>query len=460
MSAQEQGLSILQVNTLDTGGGAYRIGEDLHRAYLDLGHDAWLAVRSKATQDTRVRVIPNDSSRGAWARGLGRLERRSRSIWLARGLRAAGQPRRSMRMLRGSEDFDFPGTSKLLDLVPRAPDVVHAHNLHGDYFDLRALPWLSAEVPVFMTLHDAWLLSGHCAHSLDCERWITGCGSCPDLTLYPEVRRDNTASNWQLKGALYRDSRLFVATPSRWLMDRVDRSMLAAGVVERRVIPNGVDLNRFRPGDQAAARRTLGLPEDARVVLFTANGITANPWKDWATIREAIAIASERLLASRVILLGLGETRDSESAGRAEIRFAPFSADREKVVRHYLAADVYLHAARADTFPNTVIEALACGVPVVATGVGGIPEQVSDFRQTSDAAGTGVLAPGRDPDQLADGLVRLLEDSELRRRLGRNAYDDARARFDVVRQAKDYLAWYHDVLGRLSSDDLQLPIAR
>jgi glycosyltransferase involved in cell wall biosynthesis len=270
--------------------------------------------------------------------------------------------------------------------------------------------------------------------------------------------RDNTALNWQRKAAIYRDSRLFVATPSKWLMDKVDRSMLSAGVAERRVIPNGVDLNRFRPGDQAAARRALGLPEETRVILFSANGITANPWKDWPTIREAVAIASERLTTQRLILLGLGEDRGPESAGRAEIRFTPFSGDRDTVVTHYAAADVYLHAARADTFPSTVIEALACGVPVVATAVGGIPEQVRDFREAS-YAGTGILAQAGNPGGLVDGLVRLLENAELRGRLAQNAREDARERFDVARQANDYITWYVDVLGRMEADGLQLPAA-
>jgi len=74
---------------------------------------------------------------------------------------------------RGHEDFNFPASWHLLDLPPRVPDILHGHNLHGCYFDLRALAWLSQQVPVILTLHDAWLLGGHCAHSFDCERWKT-----------------------------------------------------------------------------------------------------------------------------------------------------------------------------------------------------------------------------------------------------------------------------------------------
>src|SRR5439155_11546406 len=122
---------------------------------------------------------------------------------------------------------------------PQRPDLVHCHNLHAKYFDLRVLPWLSRQVPVVLTLHDAWMLSGLCCHSFDCERWRTGCGQCPHLTLYPTIYPgipDATHLNWKRKRKIYRRSRLYVATPSRWLMQKVKQSILAPAVIEARVI--------------------------------------------------------------------------------------------------------------------------------------------------------------------------------------------------------------------------------
>jgi len=86
-----------------------------------------------------------------------------------------------------------------------------------------------------LTLHDAWLLAGHYAHSFDCNYWKIGCGSCPDLSIYPVIRRDATAYNWQRKAEIYRTSRLYAFTPSQWLMDWVNQSMLKPGAVASKV---------------------------------------------------------------------------------------------------------------------------------------------------------------------------------------------------------------------------------
>src|SRR6266536_1668921 len=276
----------------------------------------------------------------------------------------------------GIEDFHFPGTSQLLAMTAPIPDVIHTHNLHGDYFDLRVLAGISQQIPLIMTLHDAWLLSGHCAHSFSCERWRTGCGHCPDLMIYPSVQRDATGYNWRRKREIYARSRLHVATPSRWLMGKVEASMLAPAVVEARVLPNGVDLHTFRPMDKRLARAQLGIDPAARVLLATGVMLRQNRWKDYATLRQAVTQVAAQLEGQDVLLIALGEQAPPERVDRTEIRFVPFQEDPGHVATYYQAADIYVHAALADTFPTGVLEALGCGTPVVATRVGGIPEQI------------------------------------------------------------------------------------
>lgn len=459
-------LYILQFSTADILGGAEKIAWELFQAYRVRGHGSWLAVGRKRSDDPDVFLMPNDDCRSQWARiwsaignMLSPLVGRVRGAWrLQHGLHWTGQPRRWLEIRRGYEDFNFPGTWRSLELPPERPDIVHCHNLHGGYFDLRVLPWMSKQVPVVLTLHDAWLLSGHCAHSFDCERWKTGCGHCPDLTIYPPIRRDATAYNWRRRQEIYAQSRLYVATPSRWLMRKVEQSTLAAAAVETRVIPYGVNLSIFHPTNKQAVRATLGIPQDAKVLLFTAIGVRKNIWKDYQTMRAAVALVAGRLPGQGVLFIALGEDAPAEQIGQAKVRFVPYQKDLEAVARYYQAADVYVHAARADTFPNTVLEALACGTPVVATAVGGIPEQVKGLRisdfgfrnadlngYTRDEA-TGLLVPPGDAETMAKAIMQLLSDEVLRCHLGENAAQDACRRFDPKQQIHAYLQWYRAIM--------------
>jgi glycosyltransferase involved in cell wall biosynthesis len=438
--------AILQVNTTDVAGGAARVAWDLFQAYRARGYPSWLAVGRKRTADPDVIAIPNEVHRNPWARGWRRISQRLERAEALRPLSGPGarltamlaEPARRLAQLRGREDFAFPGSRSILSLTPRRPDVLHAHNLHRGYFDLRVLPELSRRLPVLLTLHDAWLLSGHCAHSLGCERWQTGCGACPDLSLYPEIARDATAYNWKRKQDIFHRSRLYVATPSRWLMAKVEQSILAPAVQEARVIPNGVDLQQFRPGDRRAARAELGLPADSVILLATGTRFTRNVWKDYECLKAATRIVAQALPVRHVVLLVLGDKSPETRAGAACVRFIEYEADQSALARYYQAADVYVHAARVDTFPSSVLEALACGTPTVATAVGGIVEQIVNGE-------TGFVVSGGEPGALAVPIIEYLTNEALSRRVAAVSAKFASAQFSLGAQAESYLRWYSEL---------------
>lgn len=462
----KRALDILQVSTADVLGGAERIAFELFRTYRKRGYRSHLVVGRKRSTDPDVHLMTHDRGAGPWrgvwwglhARLQPRFTRTPGARTLARLFQSAAEPRGWSDRRRGIEDFHFPGTWRLLDLPPGRPDILHCHNLHGGYFDLRALPMLAGEVPTILTLHDAWLLSGHCAHAMGCDRWMTGCGNCPDLSTYPAIRRDATAYNHERKAGIFAKSRFHVATPCRWLMERVHRSILAPAIIDARVIPNGVDLSLFRPGDKSAARAKLGLPQAADILLFAAYGVKRNPFKDYATLQEAAA----RLSASRrsrrgsdsampppLILVALGESGQPQQLPGAEIRFVDHISDPHIVAEYHRAADIYVHAARADTFPTAILEALACGTPVVATAIGGIPEQVAPLdRAESDAPGnaTGMLTSPGDAADMASAINTLLARPAMRLQLGENAARRASLHHGLDQQATAYLDWYAEIL--------------
>src|SRR5204863_1347152 len=118
--------------------------------------------------------------------------------------------------------------------------------------------------------------------------------------------------------------------------------------------PNGVDTRTFYPGDRAAARAALGIDGGAHVLLIAANGLRHNVWKDYVTLRGAIERLGARQWSRSVIVLAVGEEAPGEQIGSVELRFLPFVDDSATLANFYRAADVYLHAARVESFGNVL----------------------------------------------------------------------------------------------------------
>ncbi len=441
-------MRILQISTADRGGGAENVGWNLFQAYQERGHRSWLAVGRKRTSNPDVYQLqhnPQPLSFGAacgstasfFERLEGRIRGASRARVLLRQLQRGWRTPLDQRL--GHEDYNFPGTRSVLSITGEDPDIVHAHNLHGNYFDLRMLPKIASERPLILTVHDGWLLSGHCAHSFQCDRWMTGCGQCPDLEIYPSIRRDATAWNWRRKRRIFARTKLYVASPSKWLMNRVEQSILAPAVLEARVIPNGVDLAVFRPAtDRLAVRRKLGIDLDARVLVFAANGIRHNRFKDYDTLRSAIKALATDWNRCPLFLYALGDDGPAQQIGSLRIEPVPFLSNQRDLVEYLQAADVYVHPARVETFPSAVLEAMACGAPVIASAVGGILEQID--------AETGMLVPMADVRALANAIRSLLDNDELRERLGAAGRNIAQQRYDLNLQVDRYLSWYDQIV--------------
>ena len=202
------------------------------------------------------------------------------------------------------------------------------------------------------------------------------------------------------------------------------------------MIPNGVDLDVFRPGARDEARSRLGIAADVHVLVFAAQGARSNPYKDFATLREAL-VGLGSGTGTRIAAFALGEGAADEHFGRVTLRsMAPVGP--AAVADHLRAADLYILPTKADNHPLTVIEALACGCPVVASRVGGIPEQLTE--------GTGLLVRPGDGRDLAAAIDALLSDPQRRAAMGSAAADDARARFSLDRQVDAYAELYDELV--------------
>jgi glycosyltransferase involved in cell wall biosynthesis len=317
-------------------------------------------------------------------------------------------------------------------------DIIQLHNLHSWYFNYELLPQISARKPVVWTLHDMWAFTGHCAYSYDCARWQKRCHDCPLLRgagrrlVEPRPTLiDRTDLQWHKKRGLYGISTLHIVTPSLWMADQVRNSILS-GAPSIECIPNGVDLEVFRPTDQASARQALGIRQSAKVILFVAAKVIQGR-KGLAYLYEALRSIQD---AEKVVLLTVG------SAGSSQQELEQFEQihlgqvlDESKLSLAYSAADVYVLPTLADNQPLTVLESLACGTPIVAFDVGGLPEMITHLD-------TGYLARYKDVSDLAAGIRQILDNDALHARIRQSCRELAVARYNLENQARRYVHLY------------------
>ena len=299
----------------------------------------------------------------------------------------------------------------------RPADIVHLHNLHGGYFNPFSLALIAQTRPVVWTLHDMQALTGHCAHSFACQRWQTGCGRCPYLNVYPALERDTSDRLWADKRMIYAHSPVQLVVPSQWLAAKIPASILAGQ--DLAVIPNGVDTQVFKRHDKAAVRRRHGLPADAVLVGGAAfGGALTNGWKGGIFALKTLDALAARFPSARMVSIGASAT-----GGPPNVIHIP-PVDDEAVLAELLSAlDIYLMTSIAENCPLVVLEAMACGVPVVAFATGGVPELVQDGRQ-------GRVVAYLDADALVRAVVDLAADPQRCTAMGAAARRRAEAAYD------------------------------
>ena len=277
--------------------------------------------------------------------------------------------------------------------------------------DIRKI--LDSGKPVVWTMHDMWPATAICHLTLGCRKFTTGCSACP---LLPAGLFGDTARHvWRKKQRLLKGGgRLIFVACSKWLASEARQSKLLEGksVVS---IPNPIDRRVFCPGDKAEARRLLGLPEGRRLMLFVAQRVSSGN-KGAAYLIEACRLLSERHpdIAANMGIVMLGGS-GIELAGQFAIPAYPlgYVSDTERIVAAYRAADLFVMPSLSENLPNTIMEAMACGVPCVGFNTGGIPEMIDHRRN-------GYVAAYKDAADLAAGIRWALADADAEE-LGRNA---------------------------------------
>ena len=318
----------------------------------------------------------------------------------------------------------WQGTRRLLS-PPRAEelqgfDLVHLHTV-ADWFNVPSwLETLPRGIGVVITLHDMWHFTGGCFLYRGCDRFTETCAPCPILKT--PLNRILAKDEQRRKLQAYRSRCVQFVANSQWLANLADRSAIVRACGSSQVIPPGIDTDVFRPQDKAQYRAELGIPADAFVIVAGAASLTDTnkniPW-----LLEQLAGLPE---LEDVLVVLAGEWTLKIPVG-LHVRLTGGAADRIERAMLFSAADVFVSASLMETYGLMLVEAMSCGIPVVAFRTGGVPEAVPEQG--------GILCEQLDADAFKTAIQKLRHSEELRNELG-----NAGSNLVAVRNAKSRFA--------------------
>jgi glycosyltransferase involved in cell wall biosynthesis len=404
-------MKVYHLSHSDISGGAARATYRIHRALCDAGVDSTMLVDCATSGDWRVHA-----RQGAWSRRSAALRRKAAEFAKSRlhtgnpiihspAILPSGWPRR----LNGSD-----------------ADIIHLHWVGAEMLSVADIG--SLHKPVVWTLHDMWAFCG-AEHYTEDDRWRKGYarGNRPPH----ESGFDLNRWTWQRKRKHWKRPMTIVA-PSHWLADCVRASPLMRDWPVQ-VIPNPIDTERWRPIDQSLARSLLHLPQDAPLLLFGAIGGSRDPRKGFDLLLAALGHLRGAFNDLHLLVFGETAPRDPPDLG-FPITYTGRLTDDLSLRAVYSAADVFVVPSRQDNLPNTAVEAQACGTPVVAFDIGGLPDIVEHMS-------TGYLASAFDNVDLAEG-IRWVMERHRDTGLAENVRKNAEARFSYPRIADNYRRAY------------------
>ncbi|HEB87031.1 MAG TPA: glycosyltransferase [Gammaproteobacteria bacterium] len=411
-------MKVLHVCTEAQLGGAGIAAYRLHKGLRSLNIDSMMLVNKQALREDGIHGPSNTADKMA-ARLVPVLDRIPGyfSALPADRTSASWMPNR------------LPGRINAIK-----PDILNLHWVNDGFMRIETLPHLKQ--PIVWTLHDMWAFSGGEHYVGDNRRYKEGYTRQNKPTA--ETGLDINRWIWNRKRKAWANIRnLVIATPSQWLANCARESVLFENHrVE--VLPNGIDPERFHPMDHSVAREILGLPKNKKLILFGAFSATSDKRKGFHLLVETLKKLEAKANPDEYELVIVGASSLDESFHTKSHCLGRLN-DEISMALVYAAADVFVAPSLEDNLPNTVLESLACGTPVVAFNIGGMPDMVSHEKN-------GFLARGFDTDELAAGLQWILDDEQRWKSLSQEARKTIMDSFTLECAANRYRDIYDDIL--------------
>jgi glycosyltransferase involved in cell wall biosynthesis len=413
-------MKILHLVTRDFNGGAARATFRTHQALRAIGCDSWMFVQSKETDEFSV-LGPRTQKEKA----LSRLRPAADALWL------------SLYRKRSSTIFSanlVPGTLSRLEEVHA--DLIHLHWITDGFVSMRSLSRI--KTPVVWSVQDMWPFTGGCHYDENCGKYKQNCGKCPVL---------GSSSDWDLSRYIWNQKKralsgldVSLIAPSRWIESCIKQSSLFSNRPVH-LIPNGVDTNLFRRQDSALVRRLFNLPQNKKLILFGAMSATSDVRKGFQHLSSALEILQSHLSNPKeveIVIFGASAPKEPVDLGGFKVNYVPALRDETSLPLVYSCADVIVVPSIQDNLPNMVIEAMACGTPVVAFSIGGIPDMIDHFK-------TGYLAQPFSAADLASGIRWVVENTSWNE-VSLKAREKIETEFDIRFTARNYLKVYGTIL--------------
>lgn len=323
-------------------------------------------------------------------------------------------------------------------------DIIHLHWVNQGFLSLNNIRQLAVlGKPIVWTLHDMWSFTGGCHYSGDCMRYKQSCGYCPYLR--KPGPKDLSHRIWQRKKDILPLNIQFV-TCSAWLAGEANNSGLLKNYPVT-AIPNPIDTILFQPvsaADRAVFRQEKKIAPDAMLVLFAAMKVREKR-KGFRYLLESLHILKKMHPDLPVELLVMGQA-DAEELAALPYPFHALGLVKEasQLALVYGAADVFVIPSLEDNLPNTVMESLACGTPVVGFNTGGIPEMVGHLEE-------GFIAKQHDSEALARGIYWAAGREMPAKNLRKAARDKAEHQYSNKVVGQQYVRLYQELLAKLST---------
>lgn len=370
-------MRVLYISTYFQGGGAEKVARQLY--YGIQGKDIetfFLAGRWQKNLPSEIKVIYNDFL--------------SRSVTTIVG-----------GVLSNTLLFTRRARKEIINVVKdNKIDIIHFHNLHSNYLGITDLVEIRKYCPnIIITLHDMWMLTGCCAHALDCKEWEeSGCRNCKGNATLKNGRfySDNLL---EIKKDSFSRANFKFVTPSSWLKQCCLKSYLKNEDIF--LINNGINLDEYRVLDKKKLRIKYNISVNKRVLLFVANGLS-NPYKGFMYLQKALELLNNKGKYALVVLGNKGEHIDLNPA--YEVHDMGYITEPVKKNELFSVADLFVMPSIAEVLPLTPLETMASGTPVVAFDSCGIPECVSED--------VGWLVSRGDSGELAQRIDSIFEHKE------------------------------------------------